>query len=142
MNVLGALIEMVEALASQRLALAPFTKVGARPVEAPAGTTGAAAAAASGAGNDGDGPAGIGAGESGADAGGGDGTGLLRISGTCFNVWAAPLHPRWLEVGQQLWWLWGWRRGRRARGTKQLPLLRLSIATIYPQYCVHSIRVI
>eukprot|EP00878_Enallax_costatus_P009280 GHUV01009699.1.p1 GENE.GHUV01009699.1~~GHUV01009699.1.p1 ORF type:complete len:818 (+),score=254.15 GHUV01009699.1:1908-4361(+) len=65
LDVLGAMIECVEALASQRLALAPFTKQG----------------------DAGD-----------AAAGGGGGHGLLRLSGHCYSVWAAPLHPCWQKV--------------------------------------------
>jgi hypothetical protein len=74
LDVLGAMIELVEALACQRLALAPFTRQGANT------TSGAGGAAAA-------------AGESAAPSG------LLRVSGHCYSVWAQPLHPVWLKVG-------------------------------------------
>jgi hypothetical protein len=76
LDVLGAMIELVEALACQRLALAPFTRQGA----SAASGAGAAAAAA--------------AGESAAAP-----SGLLRVSGHCYSVWAQPLHQVWLQVG-------------------------------------------
>jgi hypothetical protein len=72
LDVLGAMIELVEALACQRLALAPFTRQGAN---AAAGTAAAAA------------------GQSAAPSG------LLRVNGHCYSVWAQPLHPVWLQVG-------------------------------------------
>lgn len=64
---LGALIECVEALASQHLALAPFTKQ-----QTPAA------------------------------AGGVGEHGLSRLSGHCYSIWAAPLHPCWVKVGAEL----------------------------------------
>jgi hypothetical protein len=72
LDVLGAMIELVEALACQRLALAPFTR------QAASTAAGAGASAA---------------GESAAPSG------LLRVSGHCYSVWAQPLHPVWLQVG-------------------------------------------
>ncbi|WIA30100.1 hypothetical protein OEZ86_000195 [Tetradesmus obliquus] len=71
LDVLGAMIELVEALACQRLALAPFTRQGG------SAASGAGAAAA---------------GEAAAPSG------LLRVSGHCYSVWAQPLHPVWLQV--------------------------------------------
>lgn len=74
LDVLGAMIELVEALACQRLALAPFTRQGG------SAASGAGAAAA---------------GEAAAPSG------LLRVSGHCYSVWAQPLHPVWLQVGRR-----------------------------------------
>lgn len=75
LDVLGAMIELVEALACQRLALAPFTRSGARAAGAGGVTT-----------------------VSGGGGGAGLSGGLLRVSGHCYSVWAKPLHPVWLEV--------------------------------------------
>lgn len=85
LNVVGAMTALKEALASQRLALAPFTRSGA----AAAGIEAGQQAAAEGAG--------------GAVAGGG--SGMLHTMVHCYSLWALPLHPLWLEVS---WWeVWG-----------------------------------
>lgn len=70
LNVLGAMNAVKEALASQRLALAPFTKHGATAMTEQPGP-GAA----------------------------GPGTGMLHTMQHCYSMWALPLHPLWLEVG-------------------------------------------
>jgi hypothetical protein len=70
LNVLGAMNAVKEALTSQRLALAPFTKHGtASMTEQPM-------------------PGGAGA-----------GSGMLHTMEHCYTMWALPLHPLWLEVG-------------------------------------------
>lgn len=78
LDVLGAMIECVEALASQRLALAPFTRQ-----QDPSAPTAADPAPAVG-------------------------HGLLRLSGHCYSNWAAPLHPCWQKVSRhQGFWALG-----------------------------------
>jgi hypothetical protein len=69
LNVLGALNAVKEALTSQRLALAPFTRVGAASLNAeqPVGAVGS-------------------------------GSGMLHMMEHCYSMWALPLHPLWLEV--------------------------------------------
>jgi hypothetical protein len=69
LNVLGAMNSVKEALTSQRLALAPFTRVGAANLNAeqPAGA-------------------------------GGSGSGMLHMMEHCYSMWALLLHPLWLEV--------------------------------------------
>jgi hypothetical protein len=79
LNVLGAMNAVKEALASQRLALAPFTKPGA---DSMAGGTAAAGAGARKGG------------------GGGGGGGMLHSMRHCYSMWAKPLHPVWLEVSR------------------------------------------
>lgn len=69
LNVLGAMNAVKEALASQRLALAPFTKHGAASMTEQPGTAGAGA-----------------------------GSGMLHMMEHCYSMWALPLHPLWLEV--------------------------------------------
>ncbi|KAF6265205.1 hypothetical protein COO60DRAFT_1623901 [Scenedesmus sp. NREL 46B-D3] len=69
LDVLGAMIELVEALACQRLALAPFTRHGTDTASSPGAAAGGGAAP----------------------------SGLLRVSGHCYSVWAQPLHPVWLQ---------------------------------------------
>lgn len=81
LNVLGAMNAVKEALTSQRLALAPFTRHGAaslggQAMQGPAGGGGGVAAAAAAA----------------------AGSGMLHTMVHCYSMWALPLHPLWLEV--------------------------------------------
>lgn len=71
LNVLGALNAIKEALTSQRLALAPFTRHGA---------------------------ASLGAEQPGPTSASGIGSGMLHTMVHCYSLWALPLHPLWLEV--------------------------------------------
>jgi len=71
LNVLGALNAIKEALTSQRLALAPFTRHGA---------------------------ASLGAEQPGPTSAAGTGSGMLHTMVHCYSLWALPLHPLWLEV--------------------------------------------
>jgi hypothetical protein len=71
LNVLGAMNAVKEALTSQRLALAPFTRHGAASMTEQPGPGRAGA-----------------------------GSGMLHMMEHCYSMWALPLHPLWLEVGR------------------------------------------
>lgn len=76
LNVLGAMNAVKEALTSQRLALAPFTRQGAASMQEQRG---------------------------GGAAGGGGGGGMLHMMEHCYSLWALPLHPVWMQVRPPCW---------------------------------------
>jgi hypothetical protein len=75
LSLLGALNELVESLATQRLTLAPFARAEPLNVGADHHTTAAPRRTPGG---------------------------LLRVGGVCYHVWAQPMHPYWVEVRRAL----------------------------------------
>jgi hypothetical protein len=75
LNVLGSMNAVKEALTSQRLALAPFTKQGAASMAEQQQPSSAGAP-----------------------------TGMLHTMEHCYSMWALPLHPLWLEVSRGAFW--------------------------------------